>query len=93
VDFVCGVTVGVHTTDVLLDLTNLEENDMPHLTIATMPRSGKVTLVSMETRLNVERFGEMMELGRVAGKVVEEEMKTVVRAWGEERVKTQKLAS
>jgi len=91
VDFVCGVTVGVHTTDVLLDLTNLEENDVPHLTIATMPRSGKVTLVSMETRLNVERFGEMMALGRDAGKVVGEEMKDVVRAWGEERMKTQRL--
>jgi exosome complex component RRP41 len=91
IDFVCGLTVGVHTTDVLLDLTNLEETDVPHLTIATMPRSGKVTLVSMETRMNVERFGEMLELGGQAGKVLGEEMRDVVRAWGEDRMKTQKM--
>jgi exosome complex component RRP41 len=91
IDFVCGLTVGVHMSDVLLDLTNLEETDVPHLTIATMLRSGKVTLVSMETRINVERFGEMLELGREAGKVLGEEMRDIVRAWGEDRVKTQNM--
>lgn len=91
VDFVCGVTVGVHTTAALLDLTQLEESDVPHLTIATMPRSGKVTLVSMETRLNVERFGEMLEVGGQAGRIIGEEMKDITRGWGEERAKTQKM--
>jgi len=89
VDFVCGLTVGMHTSEVVVDLTNVEETDVPHLTIATMPRSGKATLVSMETRMNVERFGEMLGVGGEAGQVIGEEMREAVRAWGEARVKTQ----
>jgi len=39
----------------MLDLTTLEENDIPHVTVAMMPRTGKVMLVTMETRLHVDK--------------------------------------
>lgn len=45
-----------------------------------MPKSGKVTLVSMETRLHVDRFGEMFRLACDAGKVIHAEMKKAVKA-------------
>ncbi|KZT29917.1 hypothetical protein NEOLEDRAFT_1153761 [Neolentinus lepideus HHB14362 ss-1] len=78
-DFVCAVTGGVHSTSPLLDLTTLEENDVPHVTVAVMPRTGKVTLVTMETRLHVDRFEEIFRLACEAGKVLHKEMRAAVR--------------
>jgi len=68
-DFVCAVTGGVHSTSPMLDLTLLEENDLPNVTVAMMPRTGKVTLVTMETRLHVDRFEEIFRLAFDAGRV------------------------
>lgn len=79
-DFVCAVTGGVHSTSPMLDLTTLEENDIPHVTVAMMPRTGKVTLVTMETRLHVDRFEEIFRLAIDAGKVIHKEMKIAVKS-------------
>lgn len=78
-DFVCAISGGVHSTSPMLDLTTLEENDIPHVTVAMMPRTGKVTLVTMETRLHVDRFEEIFRLAIDAGKVIHKEMKSAVR--------------
>lgn len=74
-DFLCAVSGGVHSTSPILDLTTLEENDVPHVTVAVMPRSERVALVTMETRLHVERFEEIFRLAVDAGKVLHTEMK------------------
>lgn len=78
-DFVCAVTGGVHSTSPMLDLTTLEENDIPHVTVAVMPRTGKVTLVTMETRLHVDRFEEIFRLACQAGAVIHKEMKGAIK--------------
>lgn len=78
-DFVCAVSGGVHSTAPLLDLTMLEENDLPHMTVAVMPRTGKVTLVALETRLHVDRFAEIFKLAGEAGQALHKEMRRVVR--------------
>lgn len=52
---------------------------MPHVTVAVMPRTGKVTLVSMETRLHVDRFEEVFRVACEAGKILHGEMRRVVR--------------
>lgn len=54
-DYVAAITCGVSSTKPLLDLTALEENDVPHVTVAIMPKTEKITLVTMETRLHVDR--------------------------------------
>ena len=54
-DYVAAITCGVLSTHPLHYLTLLEESDIPHLTLAVMPKTGKVTLVTMETRLHVDR--------------------------------------
>ena len=82
---VCAVTGGVHSAAPMLDLTTLEENDAPHLTVAVMPKTGKVTLVTMETRLHVDRFGDIFRLACDAGQVIHQEMKRAVR------IRTQRL--
>ena len=78
-DYVCAVTGGVHAAAPMLDLTALEETDLPHVTVASMPRSGHLTLVSMETRLHVDRFEEILRLAGEAGAVIHKEMRAVVR--------------
>lgn len=78
IDFACAMTCGVHSTSPLLDLTMLEENDLPHLTLALLPKTGRVTLVTMETRLHVDRFEELFGLALDAGKVIHGEMKTAI---------------
>jgi len=79
IDYVCAVSSGVHSTQALLDLTTLEENDVPNMTVAVMPRTGKATLVTLETRLHVDRFEEIFRLACDAGKVVHKEMRRAVK--------------
>lgn len=54
----------------MLDLTTEEERSLPSLTLAVLPRSGKITLVSLEMRVGVGRFEEMMRWGVEASVVV-----------------------
>lgn len=78
IDFVCAVTGGVHSVSPMLDLTLLEENDTPNVTVAMMPKTSKVALVTMETRLHVDRFEEIFKLASEAGKVIHQEMKAAI---------------
>ncbi|KAI0749884.1 3' exoribonuclease family, domain 1-domain-containing protein [Daedaleopsis nitida] len=55
------------------------ENDVPHMTVAVMPRTRKVTLVTMETRLHVERFKELFELACEAGQTIHKELRAAVK--------------
>lgn len=92
-DFVCAVTGGVHSTFPLLDLTMLEENDLPNVTIAVMPKSRKVSLVTMETRLHVDRFEELFRLAVEAGGAIHEEMKTAILERSDRLVKSMQAGS
>lgn len=77
----------------MLDLTTLEENDIPYVTVAMMPRTGKVTLLTMETRLHVDRFEEIFQLAIDGGKVIHKEMKGAMRARTDVLVKAMASAS
>ncbi|KDQ13455.1 hypothetical protein BOTBODRAFT_160382 [Botryobasidium botryosum FD-172 SS1] len=78
-DYVCATTCALHDSTPLLDLNSLEENDLPNLTVAVLPRSNKVTLVTLETQLAVERFEEMLKMAVEAGKLVHREMLRAVQ--------------
>ncbi|BGP51577.1 Exosome non-catalytic core component [Rhodotorula kratochvilovae] len=65
----------------LLDLVGAEEQGLPCLTVAVLPRSGRVTLVSLETRVGVGRFEEMLRWGVEGGKAVQGAMEEAVRTW------------
>ena len=73
-DYVCGITCALHDTVPLLDLNAIEESDLPNLTAGFLPKSGKVTLLTLETRIHLDRFEEMVRMTEDAGKVVHEEM-------------------
>ena len=83
IDFVCAVTGGVHSMFPILDLTLLEESDVPNVTVAVMPKTQKVSMATMETRLHVERFDEVFKLATDAGLVVHQEMKRAILARSE----------
>ncbi|CAE6490552.1 unnamed protein product [Rhizoctonia solani] len=78
-DYVCACTAACIDTTGLLDLTNTEESDLPNLTLAVLPRSKRVTLVTMETRLHVERFEQIFKLALLAGDILHERMGAAVR--------------
>ncbi|ORX33277.1 putative phosphorolytic exoribonuclease [Kockovaella imperatae] len=78
IDYVTSLSLGLHLTQPLLDLSAPEEADLPTLVVAALP-SGKVTLAQMETRLHVDRFEEMLTLGVEGCGVLKTEMDRVVK--------------
>lgn len=69
-------TIGSGSTT-LVDLTAQEENALPNLTVAVLPKSGKVTLVNLETRVGVGRFEEMLRWGVEGAKAIQAAMEDV----------------
>ena len=50
-DYVCACSAGCIDKEPILDLNNLEESaDTPELTVAILPRSGKVNLVEVRRK-------------------------------------------
>lgn len=78
-DYLCSLSVGLHLTQPLLDLSQPEESDLPFIVIASLPNSGKITLAQLETRLHVDRFDDMLALGVQGCKVLKAEMEQVVK--------------
>src|SRR5258706_6731591 len=75
-DYVVAVSAGLHSTSILLDLANTEESDLPHLTVAVMPRFGEVTLLDMESRLDVTRVDDVLKVAGHDVHVPTEDMRT-----------------
>lgn len=59
--------------------------------MACSPTSGKITLAQMETRLHVDRFEEMLELGVEGCRVLKEEMEGVVKGWTSKTVERMEI--
>jgi exosome complex component RRP41 len=78
-DLVCAVAAGAHGPQPLLDLTALEEADVPHVTVGALPRARALALVDMETRLHVDRFEQLCALAADAGAVLHAEMRRKIR--------------
>jgi len=49
--------------DPLLDLNGLEEQELPFLTVATLGESDRVSVLVMETRVQVGRLEGMLAVG------------------------------
>jgi exosome complex component RRP41 len=78
-DYITSLSVGLHLTQPLLDLSSPEESDIPYLVVASLPGSGKVTLATLETRIHVDRFEEMLAVGVEGCKVLKTEMEGEVK--------------
>lgn len=65
----------------LLDITNLEQLDLPCLTIATLPRSSKISLIQVESRLNIDEFEKLSRIGIEGCEVLKVELQQEVKRW------------
>lgn len=65
----------------LLDLTASEESSLPHVTLAFLPRSGKITTAQLEGRMTVEGFEECVRVAGEAVGVLRSEMEGAVKEW------------
>ena len=64
----------------LLDLNGTEESSLPNLTLGVMPRTGKISLLELETRLHLDRLNQAIRLGAEACGVLKSEMDAVVKS-------------
>lgn len=86
-DYVCAITCALHDTVPLLDVTAIEESDLPNMTVAVLPKSGKITLATLETQLAVDRFQEMLKLTGDAANAIHKEMVAAVKGRTDSLVK------
>ncbi|KAL8739128.1 MAG: hypothetical protein Q9181_000157 [Wetmoreana brouardii] len=68
--------------DPLLDLNGLEEQELPFLTVGTLGAGEKVSVLVMESRVQVERLEGMLAVGVDGCKQVREILDSVVRRHG-----------
>ena len=73
---------GQDRTDPLLDLNGVEEQELPFLTVATLGAGEKVSVLVMESRVQVSRLESMLAVGVGGCKQVREILDRVVRAHG-----------
>ncbi|KAI9861347.1 MAG: Exosome non-catalytic core component [Vezdaea acicularis] len=89
-DYVVSCTAGStsshnsadENTDPLLDLNGLEEQDLPFLTVATLGAGEKVSMLIMETRVQLERLESMLAVGVDGCKQIREILDSVVKRHG-----------
>lgn len=78
-DYVASLSSGLYGATAMLDLNAIEETDLPHLVLAATPRTGKVPLLQLDTRVHVDRCSQMVSLAVEAARVVSNEMDTALR--------------
>ncbi|CAG8958410.1 hypothetical protein HYFRA_00011087 [Hymenoscyphus fraxineus] len=89
-DYLCACTAGStssyssndETADPLLDLNTMEEQELPFLTVATMGESDSVSVLIMETKVQVGRLEGMLAVGVDGCKQVRAILDGVARARG-----------
>jgi exosome complex component RRP41 len=69
-------------SDPLLDLNNLEEQELPFLTVGTLGRSDRVSVLLCETRVRQERLEGMLAVGIEGCKRMREILDGVVKEYG-----------
>ncbi|CAJ0896609.1 13846_t:CDS:2, partial [Entrophospora sp. SA101] len=70
-DYVCACSAGCIEDEAILDLNNIEEScNTPELSVALLPKSGKVALLQMESHLHVDKFELVMEQAAIGCKDV-----------------------
>ena len=94
-DYICSCTAGSTSSyssndeaaDPLLDLNSTEEQELPFLTVATIGATDDVSVLVMETRVQIGRLEGMLAVGVDGCKQVREILDGVVRARGKKMLK------
>ncbi|KAI8812446.1 ribosomal protein S5 domain 2-type protein [Cladochytrium replicatum] len=79
-DYVCACSAGFVNDAPILDLNYIEENaEVPTLTIGTLVKSGKLTLVTSEHKLHMDHFETIVQLACEGSKQIGEVMDETIR--------------
>ncbi|KAJ1973703.1 Exosome non-catalytic core component [Dimargaris xerosporica] len=80
-DYVCACSAGYIDETPVLDLNHMEESsyETPDLTVAVMPRSEKILLLQMESRLQIGRLEDTLALAKAGCGQIHELMDKAVR--------------
>ncbi|KAG0048536.1 Exosome complex component RRP41 [Gryganskiella cystojenkinii] len=79
-DYVCACTAGWVEREAAIDLNHIEESsDTSEVTIALLPKTSKVTLMQMESRLHVDKLKDVLELAREGCKSMYDVMDKTIR--------------
>ena len=98
-DYICACTAGSTSSyssndekaDPLLDLNGQEELELPFLTVATVGATDSVSVLVMETRVQVGRLEGMLAVGVDGCKQVREILDGVIRRKGEKVLEASQL--
>jgi exosome complex component RRP41 len=77
-----GLSLSGEVNDPLLDLSALEEQDLPFLTVATVGATRKVAACVCETRMEVARLEQMLAVAVDGCKAIKGILENVVREQG-----------
>jgi len=88
-DYVTACTVASYTNpdesdEPLLDMNSAEEMDLPGVTLATVGRNDKISLLQLETKVRLERLEGMMAVGIDGCAKIRQLLDRVVREHGNE---------
>lgn len=75
-------------TDPILDLNGIEENELPSMTVATLGKSEKITLLQMESKVPLIRLDGMLALAIDGCSKLTETMNDTVKSHGLEFVRS-----
>ncbi|PVU98157.1 hypothetical protein BB559_001757 [Furculomyces boomerangus] len=81
IDYVCACAAGYTSGFPLLDLNLSEENsfETPNLTVAILPRSEKIALIQLKSKLSVDKLGDVLELAKVGCQFVHKKLDQTVK--------------
>lgn len=65
-DYVSGISIGLYDTTPLLDVNTLEENAMSTVTLGVIGKSEKLSLLSVEDKIPLDRLESVLAIG-IAG--------------------------
>lgn len=79
---------GTENADPLLDLNGMEEQELPWLTVGTLGAGERISVLVMESRVQVGRLEGMLAVGVDGCKQVREILDGVVRRQGKRVLKS-----
>ncbi|TPX72147.1 hypothetical protein SpCBS45565_g00654 [Spizellomyces sp. 'palustris'] len=79
-DYVCACSAGYVNNQAILDLNYLEESaEIPTLTVALLPKSGKITMLGLESRLHLDKLEPVIQLASDGCQQLKESIDATIR--------------
>ncbi|CAI5759325.1 unnamed protein product [Candida verbasci] len=81
-DYVSAISCGLYDNTPILDLNNLEENEMPCLTLGVIGKSEKLALLLFEDKLPLDYLENLLSIGIAGSHRIKDLMDSEIRKHG-----------